>query len=237
MALDPDRERIEGQIIGMCLNGRFMICLDYLKPTNFKNIFYRRLFELMSEQYLREPIDPITMTRQYAIKYMDQRAVDICNLANEYLGSEPSSYSILLLQIDVRAKFTDLLKEYEKASVNETDFESAAIWKQCTDYLDDPKTDIFSGIETIYTYLLKNKPDETLEFEALMEAVPKLIDRLKKQAQANLLIENLKRLSYDSANRNVLVETASRILLTLLIKPEIPRELGEMLTYFRERIE
>lgn len=231
---DPERYRIEQQVLGLCLEGRHMVPLDILRPGNFSDEFHRRVFTIMGEMALVEPIDMITVTRRYTLKHKDVKVFEIMELENVCERRCENSYSLLLLEIDIREKFTELLQAYEKDSVKENDFESAGIWKQCIDHLSNPGTDIFDGVSHIHGFLKSCKPDEVLEYEKMMQDIPKMVDRIKKQAQTSLLIENLKRNCPLQGNREKLFKITTDILLTLMISSEIHPDLANYLHHIQK---
>jgi hypothetical protein len=233
---DPERYRVEQQVIGLCLSGRHMACIDILKPQHFSDEFHRRLFTLIIEMANTESIDIITVSRRYTLKHKELRAGDITEIQMHCLGKSEHTYSLLLLEIDIREKFTSLIQGYEEASVKENDFESAAIWKQCREYLSSTDTDIFEGVDKIYTYLKSYKPDEVLEYEEMMQAIPKMVDRIKRTAQTFLLIENLERNACMQGKREELFKITTNILITLMVAGEVPKDLENYLKHIQNHI-
>src|SRR5690606_12395847 len=145
-------------------------------------------------------------------------------------------YCLLLLEIDIREKFVKLLESYEKASVKVAAFEDAAIWKQCRDYLERRDTDIFDGVMNTYQYLKANRPDEVLEYEDLMQAIPKMIARIKSTAHTMTLLENLQRNAKMQGARQELFDIATHILTTLIVDSELPKDLEAYLRHIQTEI-
>ena len=233
---DPHRHRIEEQVIGLCLLGRHMRPIDILTPRNFKNELHRRLFSLIVEMAPNEPVDIITVSRRYTLAYKELKAEEITQIAHVCLEHAENHYCLLLLEIDIREKFVKLLESYEKASVKATAFEDAAIWKQCRDHLASKDTDIFDGVSHIYQYLKAHRPDEVLEYEELMQAIPKLIDRIKSTTHTMTMLENLQRNAKMQGARQELFDIATNILTTLMVASELPKDLEAYLRHIQTEI-
>jgi len=231
-----ERIEIEEQIIGTMLNGFYLTALDVLKPQNFEEPLHIRIFEIIQKHHLTEPIDLVNVTRLYNKAHKPPMTYRLTELYEKLIPRSVGKYCLILLELDIRGKFGGLIEEYEAASVLENDFESAAIWKECRDHIAHPDHDVFQAVDHIYGYIKHVKPDEVDEYTEMMTAMPKLIDRIKRQAQVSHLIDALRAHCFDQGSREDMLKITADIFLTLLVQPDIPDELKNYLHHIQDHI-
>jgi hypothetical protein len=234
--MDNERQEIEEEIIGSMLNGFFLTPLDILKPQNFHDPLHRKIFELIAKNYATEPIDPVNISRLYKQAYTPPMTYRITELSQKAILRSINKYCLILLEMDIREKFSGLMKSYEATSVQENDFESAAIWKQCIDHIVHPDSDVFLAVDQIYQYIKSLKPDEVDEYAEMMQAIPKMIDRIRRQAQVAHLMDTLKGHGIDKGGREDMLRITIDIFLCLLVQSHIPPDLKSYLHHIQDHI-
>lgn len=231
-----ERIEIEEQIIGTMLNGFYLTALDILKPQNFEGLLHRQIFEIIQKHHLTEPIDLVNVTRLYNKAHKPPMTYLLTELCNKLIPRSVGKYCLILLELDIRDKFGELLGGYESASVLEEDFPSAKTWKDCRDHITHPDHDVFKAVDKIYSYIKHVKPDEVDEYAELMTAIPKLIDRIKRQVQVSHLIDSLRAHCFDQGSREDMLKITADIFLTLLVQPDIPADLRNYLHHIHDHI-
>jgi len=137
-------------------------------------------------------LDTISITRKYRQLYKEEHSYDIIMLGELASGRGfVMNEALLLLEMDIRSKFCALLSKIEKEYAAVTEFEAAAIWKQCHDHMADPSNDVFKAVDHLHRYLSSCFPDQMNDYNFLREAVPKLIERIRKRANTRKFIDSL----------------------------------------------
>jgi hypothetical protein len=232
-----DRTQIERKIVGACLHGFWMSAVNLLKAQNFRDEVCRDIFEIVSAHCERIPIDPITVGKLYREKVNTIESIHtVLMIHHECEMLDVKMYCLMLLEIDMRTKFTQLLRRYEESAVKENDFESASIWKQVGDHIASPANDVFEAIEQGYQYIRHARPDEADEYEEMRKAIPALIGKVRSQARFFMMLENLRRHAKEQGNREDLFRTTTEVFFLLLTNPTLPPKLEGILRYLETDI-
>lgn len=235
MIKDPERHRIEEQVIGQCLDGGHISCLDILSPANFSVELHKRLFAIIAE-LADSQVDIITVSRAYHLRYKELAAEQIVYIHAQLIHRGAHHYPLLLLEIDMREKFVKLLDGYRETSVKEEDFESAALWKECADHFADLRHDLFDCIGPIYRYIETHKPEETDEYRALMDAVPSRIDVIRKTKRFAQLVTNLKVTNSFQGQRTDMMNAAADLLIHLCLSAKVHPDLEQHLLHIKNEL-
>ncbi len=195
------RQNHERQLIGRALNciSSALAIADVLSPANFQDLLCKRLFEIILEGIDKAELDLMSITRAYNKKYTEQKAYEITILVDHaILSSYVFTEALLLLEMDIRDKFAELLLNRERHAAKEAEFESAAIWKQCHDHIIHPDNDVFLAVDQLHAYLKTYFADQMDEYNELRDAIPKLVERIKKRAKTRKFLDTLTTLGADS---------------------------------------
>jgi hypothetical protein len=192
--MTPDRLLLEQNLIGRaitCIPSAITIS-DVLSPSNFQNKFCGQVFALILEGIDTMEIDLMSITRKFFKRHGEQKGFALTELADRaMLTSHVLSDALILLEMDMKEKFGALLTRMERECAAASDFEAAAVWKQCADHLAHKDNDVFVAVDHLHSYLTSCFPDQMDEYNQLRSAIPKMVDRIRKRANARKFIESL----------------------------------------------
>jgi hypothetical protein len=177
------RMYLESQVLGASVfaPSHALTVIDILSDLNFREETHRKLFQVITNQSIKGDLDfPMIALAWQAV---DGSASYLVTLLDKYLGGPVDHLAVNLLEIDMREKFFKLLKKAEHEASKNQIFEQASMFKQCSDFLDDPRNDLFEAVPKLYDYLSQYVPEEMEDFKKLMDAIPKLIDRLRTRSK------------------------------------------------------
>lgn len=188
------------------LIGRALICIptalaivDVLTPGNFRDPLCERVFVVLLESVESMELDLMSVTRAYNKKFNERKSWEITNLTSDAdTLLHPMNEALHLLESDIKEKFCDLMSKMERDCAQASDFEAAAIWKQCYDHLLDPRNDVFKSVESLQRYLQNYFPDQMDDYNELMKGIPKMIDRIRKRAKTRKFIDTITNLHADA---------------------------------------
>ncbi len=188
------RTQTERQLIGRsitCVASALTIS-DVLSEANFKDPLCKRLYPIILKGVQNVELGLIMVTRRYFETYGEAVAHEITMLVDR---AEPSpsilELALLLLEEDMREKFLALILRQEQLSAKGSDFEAAAVWKQCADHLNDRSNELFTSVDHLHAYLSACFPDQMEEYNALRSAIPKLIHRIKERKNTRKFLDTL----------------------------------------------
>jgi hypothetical protein len=192
--LTKDRLLLERQLIGRSINcfPSALTLADVLTETNFKDPLCKRIYPIIIEGVQSLELGLVPITRKYFKVYPDRDAHEITNL---YDRAEPSpsflELALCLLEEDMREKFLALITRNEQIAAKTSDFEAAAVWKQCAEHLASRSNDVFESINHLHAYLTACFPDGMDEYNSLRHAIPKMIDRIRERKNTRKFLDTL----------------------------------------------
>lgn len=180
--------------------------------------------DLSGAQYLKE----------VSIRYPKQSPADLLREmdAND-MGGPIREKCLLLIELDMREKFGDALKQNELLATAQQDFEKATIWKQCYDYITDPRKDIFEAIPQVGKYLSNYAGDELEQWRKLETSIPKMVDRVRGMERSRRLIDTLTSLAASpniESHRAECIEIVKDLLVLCISRLPIPDDLSTTLS-------
>jgi replicative DNA helicase len=177
------RVYLESQVLGAAIftPKHALTILDILSEANFRDESHRKLFQILTTQSLKGELEFTSIALGW--QGADGSASYLITLLDKYLGGPVDQLAVTLLEMDMRDKFAQLLKKAESEAVRVQEFEQASMYKQCHTFLIDPRNDLFDAVPKLYEYLAQYVPEEMEDYKKLMDAIPKLIDRLRKRAR------------------------------------------------------
>lgn len=212
---------VERELIGRAINDipSALTLSDVLTEANFKDPLCQKLYSIILDGVDKAEFGILQVTRMYYEKYKEIKAYDITALS--MLAHEDGTsleLALFILENDIREKFLELMSQKENEAVKSSDFEAAAVWKQCADHLTDLTNDIFLAVDHLYAYLRVCFPDQMEEYESLRNAIPKMVDRIKQRKNTRKFLNTLTRLagvSLDSTSEKTINILKDWMILTM----------------------
>jgi replicative DNA helicase len=228
-----DRQYLEECIIGTCLlsEANAIKAADILTPANFQDEFCRNIFHIIRDRAGKKTIDVVSVTLDYNHRYKEFRAYMITSIMERTPRTHLDHQCLVLLELDIRNKFSDLLTAREKRYVNDQVFEMAAVFKQCRDYIESMENDLFRSIDNMYQYLKQYLKDDIEEFTELYESIPKMVHRIRKHTKIRTLIAQLQSMAAteNTYERQKLIEILTRSMMMVMSCNDIPQEMKNIL--------
>lgn len=224
-----ERKYLEECIIGSCLllEGNAIKAADILTPANFEDVFCRNIFQIIRDRAGKKTIDVVSVTLDYHGRHKEFKAHTITSIVDRTPATHLDHNCLLLLETDIRKKFSDLLAAREKKYAVDQIFELAAVFKQCRDYIDNLGNDLFIAIENMYKYLQQYLKHDMEEFTELYESIPKMVSRIKKQSKVRILIAQLQSLASteNTYERQKLIDILTKSMMLVMSSNSIPNDL------------
>jgi hypothetical protein len=233
------REFLEKQIIAAAFffPAAALEASSILNAPNFALKISRQLFQI-----IRHCMDHgLNTTDAYIREFWNQHpdtdpAQLMAFLEAHFQGENVREKCLLLIEMDMREKFGEALRQNELLAVANQDFERADMWKQCADYLADPKKDIFEAIPQVKRYLANYATEELEAFIKLEASIPKMVDRVKGTERARRLIDTLTGIAASpdiEPDRAECIEILKDLLIQCISRLPIPNDLNHTLTLLR----
>lgn len=239
--IDTTKFQYERQLLGNMLEVSHMAVGEILKPdnlTNYKNSYHRKIYELLCSFRLSDTCNLLTATVEFRRKYGQElwtegwsAAYYITGLASTCHISDPRYYALFILELDIRKKIMQHLKEQEGFMNQKERYEESNIYKQCFDLLDDPEEDLFDAIDQIDAFIAHYAPEEHIAFEKFKDALPKIADRIKDMVNLKMGLAQLQNL-YKSMGGSVQQERcmmATEVLIASITRADLTEDFEKLL--------
>jgi len=219
------RMYLEAQILGAAIFApkHALTIIDTLSDLNFREAQHRKLYQIITAQSLKGDLDfpMISMAWQAA----DGSPSYLVTLLEKYLGGPVDQLAVNLLETDMREKFTQLLKKAEAEAARTQRFELASMYKQCLDFLSDPRNDLFESVPKLHEYLAHYVPEEMEDYRQLMNAIPKLIDRLRARSKTRKFLATIAAIPKAAVTheQKLSLEMLGELMTSCLSRADIPQ--------------
>lgn len=216
---------LEAQILGAAIFApkHALTILDILSDLNFREAQHRKLYQILNSQSLKGELDfpMIALAWQGA----DGSASYLVTLLEKYMGGPVDQLAVNLLETDMREKFAQLLKKGEAEAVRTNRFELASMYKQCLDFLSDPRNDLFDSVPKLHEYLANYVPEELDDYKKLMDAIPKLINRLRARTKTRQYLATIASIPKAAVTheQKLSLEMLGELMTSCLSRADIPQ--------------
>jgi replicative DNA helicase len=220
------RTNIEEGIIASCLftEANALLASDILSAANFQETVPQRIFSIIRDMAGKSPIDLITVSTEYFRRYNEYQYHYMAKISDKLIYTNIQHHCLILLEIDIREKFVEILKTKEHYFAKAQSFEMAAAVKSCLDYIQNPSNDIFTAIQHVYEYLKQYLKENMEDVEALYESLPKLMDRVRSKSRIKNLIDQLNGIAavQPTYEKQRMVQVLTDALITVISQNEVP---------------
>jgi hypothetical protein len=230
---DPERYRIEVQVLSACLNGRYWEALDMLKPFHFSDPFHSNVFKIIGELAQTEPVNIITVSKAYTKNHKELKAYEITQLMDGYMGNE-GYWIMLLMEDNIRCTFVNLLEDYQATTLKERDMEGYEFWKECLTVLKSSE-DILQTVGQLGAYIKAFRPDEVDEYEELMKAIPGAANRMRKKEMTNQFLSKIANMHHSTRHSDT-VKALTDILRYVIASGTLPPKMDGQIDYLKNQI-
>jgi hypothetical protein len=205
-----------------------------LTQGNFSDSLCSKVYAVIRAGMDRGQLSPDSYMRELASIFTDQEpAAMLAYLDSHLIGESVREKCLILVELDMREKFGDALKQNELLAVAQGDFEKATLWKQCYDFITDPKMDVFDSIPKVEKYLSNYAKEELESFHKLQAAIPKMVDRVRGLERSRRMIESLTALAKSEdfeSDRRECVEILKDLLVLCVSRLPMPENLSDTLS-------
>ncbi|NVJ48265.1 MAG: hypothetical protein HWE07_14100 [Cytophagia bacterium] len=211
------RELLEQTVLGMAMEGGFAKAKRYLSENNFSDkgqYSHRLIWQTMERLYPTSTIDPVTVAVQISQQRGQSFHYYLSSLTSSICGSHIESYSLQLLELDIRFKLVQALKLEESNALKNTDLNLASIYREMQTTVGKDDIDLFVIIGSIQKYLESYGEDVPKSIRLLINSLPQRIQELKSNTQLKNLLHYLKAFQSRFANEktSLLIEQLSNHL-------------------------
>jgi len=204
-----------------------------LSASNFKIVFCAKVFQVIRDCSEKGIMTSDGYLKEIYLRFPKSDIRLISDLLETYnMGDMVREKCLILVELDMREKFCDALKQNELLAVAKSDFEKATMWKQCHDFLADPKMDVFDSIPKVEKYLSQYAAEELDTFRSMQAAIPKVIDRVRGMERSRRMINSLTSLANSpdfEPERRECVEVLKDLLVLCISRLPMPENLSETL--------
>lgn len=223
------RIRIEMELIGLALEGRFVNLTDILEPKHFtRNLGanHQMIWQACKDLYPKSSINLVTLSTHLRRKYDLQYGSYLCNCLASVVSNNPAEMALYLLEFNFRDSFIELTKEEIKNNPAKRE-----ILEEILEEIQHPANDIIQLLDDLSLYSLQEKLGIYDKFIKLKKRVHKITDNIKELAQIRSLITHLKQikgLPLDT-ERVLAIQELTELLIMVLGSQEMPENFNNTL--------
>lgn len=201
----------------MAMEGGFAKAKRYLTERNFSDYgqySHRLIWQTMERLYPTSTIDPVTVAVQISQHTSQSFHYYLSSLTSSVCGSHIESYSLQLLELDIRQKLIEALKLEESNAYKNTDLNLASIYHEMQTTAGKDDIDLFMVMDSIQKYLESYGADVPKSIYLLINSLPQRIMELKSNTQLKNLLHYLKAFQgrFTSEKTSLLIEQLSHHL-------------------------
>jgi len=230
------REFLEKQIIAAAFSypHSALEVVSICMADNFKLRLAKILFKIIRVCNERGENTPDAYTKEFWVQHPTESPADLIHyIETNCMGDMVREKCIILVELDMRERFSDVLRQNELLAAANEDFEKATMWAQSAQYLSDPRKDIFEAIPQVKKYLSTYATDELDDFNRLEAAIPKVIDRVRGQERARRFIDTMTALATSpdfDAERRESIDILKDLLICCISRLPLPENLNQTLS-------
>ncbi len=201
----------------MAMEGGFAKAKRYLSERNFSDRglhSHRLIWQTMERLYPISTIDPVTVAVQISQQTGQSFHYYLSSLTSSICGIHIESYSLQLLELDIRHKLVQALKLEESKALKDSDLNLASIYHEMQTTAGKDDIDLFVVIDSIQRYLESFGAVVPKSISLLINSLPQRIGELKSNTQLKNLLHYLKAFQsrFTNEKTSVLIEQLSNHL-------------------------
>ncbi|WP_306110174.1 hypothetical protein [Roseivirga thermotolerans] len=168
----------------------------------------------MERLYPISTIDPVTVAVQISQQTGQSFHYYLSSLTSSICGIHIESYSLQLLELDIRHKLVQALKLEESKALKDSDLNLASIYHEMQTTAGKDDIDLFVVIDSIQRYLESFGAVVPKSISLLINSLPQRIGELKSNTQLKNLLHYLKAFQsrFTNEKTSVLIEQLSNHL-------------------------
>jgi hypothetical protein len=227
------RIRIETELIGLALEGKFANLTDILAPKHFtKGLAANNqlIWQACKDLYPNSSINLITVSTHLRRKYDKHYGSYLCNCLASVVSNNPAEMALMLLEFNFREAMIEMLETELKINP-----EKEKVILDILQEAKNPENDIIELMDDITAFSLKENLELYERFYKMKIRVHKIADSIKELAQVRSLITHLRQLKglHLDSDRVLAIQELTELLVLTLGSREIPKNFNETLKRIR----